>query len=145
MSLASPYIVWYRGLRRQDWTTPQGFFEGLHQEYQFTLDGAADSANGLLPRASTVANPLSWRGERVFCNPPWSNIRPFVEMAIEAEVAVLLVPARTNARWFHRALALGARVRFFLGRPKFGNNKWNSPVDCLLLVFGEEVAVCQPN
>lgn len=78
---------------------------------------------------------MAWEGRRVFCNPPWSNIAPFVEQAAAAQAAVLIVPARTNSRWFHRALELGASVRFFLGRPKFSDGKWNSPVDCLLLVF----------
>lgn len=74
-------------------------------------------------------------GERVFCNPPWSMIKPFVDLAPFADLAVLLVPARCNARWFHRALSYGAAVEFFLGRPRFGDGRGSSPVDCLLLVF----------
>lgn len=134
------YVSWYGKGRRQNWTTPRDLFDPLHAKYQFTLDGASEPGNGLLPKASTADNPLPWNGERVFCNPPWSNIRTFVEMAPAAALAVLLVPARTNVKWFHRALELGARLEFFAGRPKFGNapegNKGhNSPVDCLLLVF----------
>jgi hypothetical protein len=110
-------------------------FEDLNAEYGFTLDGAALAENALLPRYSTAIEPRSWRGERVFCNPPWSNIAPFIELAQDAELAVLLVPARVNSRWFHRALELRAKVRYFVGRPTFGNAKSNSPVDCLLLVF----------
>lgn len=134
------YVEWYGRGRKQNWTTPRSLFDSLHAEYGFTLDGASEPGNGLLPRASTAERPLPWDGERVFCNPPWSNIAPFVEQADAAEIAVLLVPARTNVRWFHRALELGARCRFFLGRPSFGSGPdgqkgHNSPVDCLLLVF----------
>jgi hypothetical protein len=114
-------------------------FDRLDAEYQFTLDGAGDQENGLLPRVSTLAAPISWAGERVFCNPPWSNVAPFTELAATAELAVLLVPARVNARWFHHALELGAIPRFFLGKPKFehpARPSSNSPVDCLLLVYG---------
>jgi hypothetical protein len=82
-----------------------------------------------------VDAPISWKGERVFCNPPWSNIPAFIEKAPEAALAVFLVPARTNARWFHRALDLGATPRFFLPKPKFVGATHSSPVDCLLLVF----------
>jgi DNA N-6-adenine-methyltransferase (Dam) len=128
------YVGWYGGARRQDWTTPAAIFDPLHAEFAFDLDGAADG-NALLPDASTPEAPVAWAGRRVFCNPPWSAIAPFVELAAEAEVAVLLVPARVNARWFHRALALGAEPRFFVGKPRFGGAKWNSPVDCLLLVW----------
>ena len=140
MNAPHSYVGWYGHGRRQNWTTPRDIFDPLHAEYRFTMDGATEPGNGLLPKASTVELPLPWDGERVFCNPPWSNILPFVELAATADLAVLLVPARTNVRWFHRALELGGSVRFFKGRPKFenwpaGHKGHNSPVDCLLLVF----------
>lgn len=131
----SGYITHYAGTRRQNWATPPDFFAPLHAEYRFTLDGASEEGNGLLPRASTVERPLSWVGERVFCNPPWSEIQPFIELASVADLAVLLVPARTCAKWFHRALEVGATPRFFLGKPRFVGAASTSPVDCLLLVF----------
>lgn len=114
------------------------FFQALHKRYGFTMDGAATKGNSLLEIASTPDEPRDWNGERVFCNPPWSNIRPFVEQAAKAELAVLLVPARTNAEWFHRALKLGAEPRYFLGRLTFVGAKGQCPVDCCLLVFGDE-------
>jgi hypothetical protein len=135
-----PYVAWYGRSRKQNWTTPRVLFDPLHAEFGFTVDGASEPGNGLLPKASTVSNPLPWTGERVFCNPPWSNILPFVLLAPTADLAVLLVPARTNARWFHRALELGGAPRFFLGRPAFGSGPddqkgHNSPIDCLFLIF----------
>lgn len=131
------YVSWYGGKRSQTWATPREFFEPLNNEFGFTLDGAADDSNGnaLLLRASTPEAPLDWHDERVFCNPPWSNIPPFVELAATAELAVLLVPARTNARWFHRALELGASVRYFKPKIRFVGAPHTSPVDCVLLVF----------
>lgn len=128
------YVSHYQGPRDQTLTTPRDFFDGLHSQYRFDLDGAASADNALLPVFSDGAE--SWSGSRVFCNPPWNKIPEFVELAATAQLAVLLVPARVNAKWFHRALALGADVRYFQGKLKFGNSKWNSPVDCLLLVFG---------
>ena len=139
--MSAAYVDWYGGERRQSWATPPEFFWTLHQEYDFTLDGASEPGNGLLDRASTAEHPIPWDGERVFCNPPWSNIRPFVELAALADLAVLLVPARTNARWFHRALDLGATVRYFKPKPKFVGAKHVSPVDCVLLVFEKEAAL----
>lgn len=135
------YVDWYGKGRAQNWRTPRALFDELHREYRFTLDGASEPGNGLLARASTAEHPLPWDGERVFCNPPWSNIRPFVEIAPRADLAVFLVPACTNVAWFHRALALGAKARFFAGRPRFelpshAGAGHNSPVDCMFLVFG---------
>lgn len=134
------YVDWYGKGRHQNWRTPRSLFDQLHAEFGFTLDGASEPGNGLLPLASTADAPVEWDGQRVFCNPPWSNIAHFIEQAPAANLAVFLVPARTNVRWFHRAIELGAQPRFFKGRPKFelpehsgsGNS---SPVDCLLLVF----------
>lgn len=132
------YVTWYQGDRNQSLTTPRTLFDALHRRFAFTMDGASSDSNKLLEKGSTVAAPLSWVGERVFCNPPWSDIPPFVELAVLAELAVLLVPARTNSRWFHRALALGARAEFFLGKPRFGEHKHTSPVDCLYLIYGAQ-------
>lgn len=129
------YVSWYGGDRRQSWATPRPLFDRWNAAFAFTMDGASEPGNGLLPRASTADNPLPWIGERVFCNPPWSNIRHFVEQAPLADLAVLLVPARTNAKWFHRALELGAMVRFFKPKIKFVGAEHVSPVDCVLLVF----------
>lgn len=131
------YVKHYCGPRKQDLTTPRSFFDELNARFSFTLDGAARKHNALLPRYSTKASPAEWRSERVFCNPPWSNIPYFVELGVHAEVAVLLVPARVNCKCFHRALDLGAKASYFKGKLKFGKSKWNSPVDCLLLVFNE--------
>jgi hypothetical protein len=136
---STAYVDWYRGPRKQDFTTPRDLFDRLHAQYAFTLDGAADRSNALLPRFASETTPrLHWFGERVFCNPPWSNVRPFVELAATAELAVLLVPGRVNARWFHRALDLGGKPQFFRPKPKFGGLATNSPADCVLLVWGAE-------
>lgn len=132
-----PYVKHYEGERKQDRPTPREFFDKLHSRFHFTLDGAASPENALLGRYTTEFGGPSWTRERVFCNPPWSNIRPFVEQAPTAEFACLLVPARTNCKWFHRALELGARPEYFLRKLNFGG-KWNSPVDCVLLLFGQE-------
>jgi hypothetical protein len=143
---SQPYVGWYGAARHQNWGTPLDLFDGLHREFAFDLDGAADNGNALLADASRPDAPVDWTGRRVFCNPPWSAIPPFIEQAARASLAVLLVPARVNARWFHRALELGAEPRFFLGRPAFRHHEprkgHNSPVDCLLLVFGKTERAC---
>jgi hypothetical protein len=129
-----PYVNHYNGTRKQDRRTPREFFGKLESEFRFTMDGAATVKNALLPRFSSSRKPRPWDRERVFCNPPWSEIQPFIELAATADLAVLLVPARTNAKWFHRALELGAKPRYWQGKLCF-DGPWNSPVDCLLLVF----------
>ena len=134
------FVTHYQGECDQTWQTPRELFEDLDLRFNFTLDGAALPETTLLEKYSTSSNPLSWSGERVFCNPPWSDIASFVELAPHAKCAVLLVPARVNSKWFHRALELGAKPEFLLGRPRFhkrGVEGSGNPFDCILLVFGE--------
>jgi len=128
------YINHYQGPRKQDRRTPAMFFHLLDRKFKFTMDGAATKRNALKPKFSSKRTQTPWTGERVFCNPPWGNIPPFIELAATADLAVLLVPARVNAKWFHRALSIGGRPQFWLGKLKF-SGPWNSPVDCLLLIF----------
>lgn len=140
MSSRATFVRHYKGARKQDWQTHPDLFAALHRRFNFTLDGAATKANALLPTYSTRSRPVDWTGHRVFCNPPWDNILPFVRRAPGAVCAVLLVPARVNSRWFHAALALGAKVEFLPKRPRFvkgrRTGKSSSPFDCVLLTWG---------
>jgi site-specific DNA-methyltransferase (adenine-specific) len=102
------------------------------------VDGAARAENTKLPRfwsPEMDALKQEWRGERVWCNPPYSRTAEFIAKGHEADVAVFLVPARTNARWFHDALAHGAQPRFFPHRLKFKGAESSAPFDTLLMVF----------
>ena len=139
MDVSGAYVDHYAQGRVQTWRTPRDLFDTLHYRFGFNTDGAASFEDKLLADFDDGDRP--WDGRRVFCNPPWSDIPPFIEKAATADLAVLLVPARVNARWFHRALALGARVEFFMGRPSFkgpAKTGHNSPIDCLLLIFGDD-------
>ncbi len=110
-------------------TVPE-IFETFDRRFRFTVDAAASSRNAQLPRYWTVETDglaQDWRGERVWCNPPYSTIRPWVEKAArrEAELAVLLLPAnRTEQAWWQdvvEPMRLGGtcRVEFLRGRMRF--------------------------
>jgi hypothetical protein len=61
---------------REDWRTPADLFAALHREFAFTVDAAASERNALLPRFWTRESDAflqDWRGERVFCNPPYGR------------------------------------------------------------------------
>lgn len=116
-----------------DRATPPEFFDTLHARYRFTLDAAAAEHNAKLPRYFThETNGLtqSWAGERVWCNPPFSNLGAWVQKAHleheRAELIVMLVPAnRTEQAWWHRYVEHkrdrgGAlRTEFIRGRLRF--------------------------
>lgn len=115
-----------------EWATPADVYERLNTEFRFNFDpcplgGAID---GTAPLFS------DWRGKRAFVNPPYSNIRPFLERAVDAELAVFLIPARTDTRWFHEiVLPMAHEIRFIRGRLKFGTAKSGAPFPSMVVIF----------
>jgi len=47
----------------------------------------------------------------------------------------MLIPARTNTKWFHDLCMKAAEIRFILGRPKFGDSKHGLPQPLVLVIF----------
>lgn len=94
-----------------DRRTPRGLFDQIHAQHHFTLDAAASDDNALLPNYHTrITDGLlrTWSGERVWCNPPFSRLEPWLAKAWRAmtdenaELVVMLLPAnRTEQRFWH--------------------------------------------
>ena len=106
-----PQQTRHAGSRRHvdDRALPKSEFNKLNGRFQFTVDVAASDENAKLPRYYTEQNSgleASWAGERVYCNPPYSDIGPWCEKAwreTEAEIIVFLLPAnRTEQRWWQQ-------------------------------------------
>lgn len=112
------------------WPTPRSLYQALNTEFSFDLDPCPLDAkeDGLT---------MSWKGRRVFCNPPYGpGIRPFLDKAHEADVAVFLIPARTDVLWFHEVVLPGAReIRFIKGRLRFGDGKGRATFPSMICVF----------
>ena len=147
--------------------TTDEVFGPLNERFGFTIDVAATPANAKLPRYFTAEQDglaQSWAGERVWCNPPYSNIEPWVVKAwreFECQdygdpdppgVIVMLLPAnRTEQGWWQRhveprrdsrAGTRGLSVEFLPGRMRFivppaDTVKPNDrpPFGCCLLVW----------
>lgn len=121
-----------------DRRTPRSLFDPLHEEFGFTVDAAASVDNALLPRfwsKSDSAFDHTWSGERVWCNPPYSDLPHWVSTANAewylqpATVIVMLLPAdRTEQPWWQdyvepyrdRRTESGLTTRFIRKRVKFG-------------------------
>lgn len=61
---------------KEDWATPQDFFDKLDEEFHFDLDPCADAENAKCKEYFTKEeNGLlkDWGGRRVFCNPPYGR------------------------------------------------------------------------
>lgn len=131
--------------KTDDWATPQDFFDKLNLEFQFTLDPCADSFNHKCSRYyNREQNGLSrdWGGgERVFCNPPYGReIGKWVQKSFEESkkkntLVVMLIPARTDTKYFHDYIYGKAEIRFIRGRLKFGNAKTSAPFPSMVVIF----------
>lgn len=129
------------------WATPQNFFDELNKEFHFTLDPCADEENHKCGKYyNEKENGLlqDWGGETVFCNPPYGrNITgKWVEKAVqecrkEGTTVVLLLPSRTDTKWFHDYLynKENVELRFIKGRLKFGDGENSAPFGSLVAVI----------
>lgn len=133
---------------RMDWETPTHLFDQLDAEFHFTVDAAASETNHKCERYFTAQSDgltQDWSGETVFCNPPYGRELPkWVEKCHrEAQkpgtTVVMLIPSRTDTRWFHSFIHRRAEVRFIKGRIKFetaGVAGDSAPFPSMIVVFG---------
>jgi site-specific DNA-methyltransferase (adenine-specific) len=142
-----------------EWSTPQEFYDALHAEFHFLIDAAATSDNrkcrmyfgadhAVLGCRDALA--VDWDVASScphWCNPPYSKCREFVAKAAKERrrgvLTVMLVPARTDTRWFHdyvwdrerHRAKHGIELRFIKGRLKFGGAIAGAPFPSMVVVF----------
>ena len=76
--------------------------------------------------------------KQVFLNPPYSEISKWVDWAIANHILsgkhiVILIPSRTDTKYFHELLNHGCDLEFIKGRLKFGNSKQGAPFPSVLV------------
>ena len=128
-----------------DWATPRDLFNRLNEEHRFDLDVAASSTNHLCDEwfgldhdndARKDGLKADWYGH-VWCNPPYGRvIKDWVlKASLHHDLVVMLLPARTDTRWFHELVLPNADVKFIKGRLKFGGHKVSAPFPSMLVTF----------
>jgi phage N-6-adenine-methyltransferase len=161
-----PQQTRYAGSKRHvdDRALPRDDFQKLNERFCFTVDAASSIENRKLDRHWTIDdNGLAqpWSGERVYCNPPYSDIAPWVDKAwseTNAELIVLLLPAnRTEQTWWQKGIEpyrdrprSFLRVEFLPGRLRFlrpGQEtiKPNErpPFGCVLCIWDGKLNDCE--
>lgn len=132
---------------KDDWETPQDFFDKLNDEFHFTLDPCSTDENAKCEKHFTVKeNGLvqDWIGERVFCNPPYGRktlpkwIKKCFEESQKGSLVVMLIPARTDTKAFHKYIYKNAEIRFIYGRLKFSGAKNAAPFPSMVVIFNKE-------
>ena len=130
--------------KTDNWATPQDFYDKLDSEFHFTLDPCADKNNHKCKKYYTKEDDgllQDWGGEIVFCNPPYGRqISKWVEKCFnesrkDKTIVVMLIPARTDTKYFHRYIYNKAELRFVKGRLKFGDSKANAPFPSMVVIF----------
>lgn len=130
--------------KTDQWATPQHIFDTLNNEFDFTLDPCADENNHKCDKYFTKnENGLlqDWGGDRVFCNPPYGKEiykwveKCYIEGHKENTLVVMLIPARTDTKYFHDFILNRSEIRFVKGRIKFGSANNAAPFPSMIVVF----------
>lgn len=124
------------------WETPQWLYDKLNNEFHFNLDVCATPENAkcaayYTPEMDGLSQP--WYG-CCWCNPPYGRelykwVSKARSTANSGNVVVMLLPARTDTRWFHEYVYKQAEVRFLKGRLKFGGCQNSAPFPSMVVIF----------
>lgn len=118
-----------------DWATPEWLYKELDQEFKFDFDpcplyGLEAGLNGL---------DVDW-GSSTYCNPPYGRtIGQWTEKAVKeaggGKTVVMLIPSRTDTKWWHRDIMTADEIRFIKGRLKFGGATTGAPFPSALAIW----------
>lgn len=153
-----------------NWGTPKWFVEKLEELLilKFNLDPCASSENSKCEKFFTEKEDgllQDWSGYNVFVNPPYSKIKEWIKKCVsESEKpntnVIVLVPARTDTKWFHDFCLNydnNCFLMFVKGRLKFelpSKTKNTAPFPSVVCVFRKHqykniinngVNICQIN
>ena len=138
-----------------EYGTPRSLFDELNEELHFVLDPCTTSDNPLQTRHfftkqdDGLTQSWGFRGS-VFVNPPYGkNIIEWVKKAFDESVkrninVVMLLPARTDTRFFHDYIynKPNVEVRFIRGRLKFITSVQDvpntAPYPSMVVVFNKK-------
>ena len=130
---------------RMDWETPQWLFDLLDKQYHFDLDVCATKENAKCWNYYTKEDnglKRKWSGS-VWVNPPYGReIGDWVDKAAQqikykrVQWIVMLLPARTDTKWWHRSvMAKALTIRFIEGRLKFVGAVGSAPFPSVVVVY----------
>ena len=128
-----------------DWETPQEFFDKLNWRFgPFDLDPCACAQSTKCTNFFTEAeNGLvkNWEGFTSFVNPPYGRgIEKWIKKGYDEArknntKVVMLIPARTDTKYWHQHVMKADEVYFIKGRLKFGDSKNSAPFPSAVIIF----------
>ena len=128
-----------------EWSTPQDFFDKLNWRFgPFDLDPCANAANTKCTAFFSEDDDglqKDWGGHTAFVNPPYGRgldkwiAKGYQESLKENTKVVMLVPARTDTKYWHKYVMLASELYFVKGRLKFGDSQNSAPFPSAVIVF----------
>lgn len=140
---------------RNLWQTPRWLFNAINKNLHFSCDIAASKDNHLVAEYISEEDDAfkfdfsKYEGTFVWCNPPYSDITPWIDLAIKNRDehgvgTVLLIPADTSVKWFGKCVDEANEITFITeGRINFIRADTGIPVNgntkgSMLVMFGTE-------
>ena len=123
--------------------TPKYLFDRISSIFNFSLDACALPENAkcesyYTPEDDGLSKP--WGG--VWCNPPYGReISSWVKKAYEEsqkeynDFVLMLLPARTDTKWWWEYVQGKATLFFIKGRVKFGDHNVGAPFPSVLALY----------
>ena len=109
-----------------NWATPKVMYEFYISNDYFDPCPLNSDFDGL---------KIEWK-EKNFVNPPYSKIKQFVDKSIEehkkGKKVVLLIPARTDTKYFRKLVDYGCEIDFITGRLHFNESNSAPFPSCLI-------------
>jgi phage N-6-adenine-methyltransferase len=128
-----------------EWSTPQDFFDKLNWRFgPFDLDPCADLNNTKCQNFFTEPEDgltKDWEGFTSFVNPPYGRgiegwiKKGYEESRKEKTKVVMLIPSRTDTKYWHQYIMKADEVYFVKGRLKFGDSTNSAPFPSAVVVF----------
>ena len=114
-----------------DWCTPKDIYNVIEKYKCFDPCKLGQKEDGLL---------MNWCDYN-YVNPPFSKLSQFVDKSIEewsknGNKTILLMPFRTDTRYFKKLFLKNANFIFICGRLKFGNSNKCAPFPTMIALIG---------
>lgn len=115
-----------------NWQTPADTYADLDKEFHFDFDPCA-------PDSLWDGLAIEW-GKSNFVNPPYGTqikkwVRKSYEESQDGKTCVMLIPSRTDTRWWHDYVMKAKEIRFIKGRLKFKGALNFAPFPSAIVIF----------
>lgn len=116
----------------EHWATPKILYQQLNTEFNFNDDPC--------PLNSMTDGLAREWGSSTYCNPPYGRkigiwIRKGYTESLKGKTVVMLLPSRTDTKWWHEYCMKADEIRFLKGRLHFNESVNGAPFPSVIIVF----------